>query len=227
MSKKLKSLAGVLTASLFAASILQGCTAGEYGGYRKQYEQSDQDYGSRHPGDDKPVEGPRAYGKLIKGDTNHNNEEYHYNKEGSYLIGDMSGIRQSYVFITDNNAYVGILLDNTATGMSRGDDQEDNRNDSAGYLREQNEIHAEPWKLAVGDDNPFVVADHRNLSHDLKQTIAIKLRRLHPQLQEVYISANQDYLNTLSLLSKNGGEAHSGETRLNMFNDLVKQEFEK
>ncbi len=207
-----------------AALLVPGCSRGEEG-YKKQYEQSNYDYGSNMPGDDKPVEGARAYGKMMEGGRNHTNQEFHYSKEASYLIGDMAGIRQAYVFITDRNAYVAIMLDDTATGTHRGPDEQDDRQDSAGYPEEENEIYANPRDLAIGDDNPYVVADHENLSHELKQTIAVKLRRMDPHLYEVYISANQHFINTFARLSKNGGEAKEGEAKLQLFNDLVAEEF--
>ena len=221
-----KSTAIITALMIGAMAIISGCTLGEYGGYTKQYEQSVYDYGSRQKGDDKPVEGPQAYGKQIKGKHNHDNREYHYSKETSYFIGDLPGISQAYVFITDRNAYVGILLDDTASGLYRGEDRTEDLTDYTRYPKTQNTHPADPRRLAIGFDNPSTVEDHRNLSHELKQTIAVNIRIMHPQLLEVYISANQNYLNTLVQYSQDGGSAKGKHIKLHSFNAMVAKEFD-
>lgn len=206
--------------------ILQGCTRGEYGGSYKQHSQSTYDYGSHTAGDDKPVEGPRAYGKLIKGSNNHDNTQYRYSKETSYLIGDLPGVSQAYVFLTDRNAYVGLLLDNTGAGLHSGLDVKDNIEGYINHPKANNVNPKDPRRLAIGYENPQTVQDHHLLSHEFKQTVAVNIRKKHPELLEIYISANQDYVNTLSELSREtNGKADENSANLRQFNALVLKEF--
>lgn len=209
---------------LLAAGILvtaPGCN------YKQLVQQSTQDYGSRKPGDPKAL-GARAYGPLSANPDQHDNAFFEYSSALSRKISDLDGISSAFVMLTDKNAYVGLVLDWTAVGTkgTGGTDEQNNSGMTEGiYNADTGNNFGNNRVLVTPYNSYYSVNDHHNLSHELKQTVALAVRDLAPAVQEVHISANMELVNYFGEFAKEawGGRPLSPWT--DAFNTVVQYHF--
>jgi hypothetical protein len=74
-------------------------------------------------------------------------------------------------------------------------------------------------------NSTFTVNDHNQLSGELKQTIAVHIRKLAPAVQEVHISANKEFNNHLIQYAQEAWAGRPLTPWLPSFNTLVKHQF--
>lgn len=203
---------------------LSGCQSVE----TKKFQASQSDYGSRSLPKDKHISDNRLYGPTNQGGLNHENKKLRYSKELSTAVSDMTGIYVGIVMLTDKNAYASIIFDNSATGLKARNSPDEN--DSRGTTRGMYDVHtgnqtAKPNQIATGINNYLTENNPDNLSSKLKQAIAITLRNENPQIEEVYITANREFINQMNVYYSESALGVDLDHYLPDFNKLVEQHF--
>ncbi|WP_068776848.1 hypothetical protein [Paenibacillus sp. FJAT-26967] len=157
----------------------------------------------------------------------HNNRAMAYDHNLSNQIAAMHGVMGAIVMRTENNAYVAVMLDRAAAGTKSGGNERFTR----GPLDPKNNM-PQPYyqnlytnELATDFLGYDTVKDHRNLSHVFKQRIAEKIRAADPQVHDVYISANRNFINQLNAYKLYSAAGASLQPYISEFNKSVTQIF--
>lgn len=215
---------GLLAAGTALALSLSACN------YRAYHQKSSgYDYGSRSTDDPKVMQ-IKSYGANNSDPSQHDNRYFEYSNALSRQVSALPGIASAMVFLTDRNAYVGIMTDWSATGTrSRGSAPREQQNGGTmeGVYNVDNGRTAGPdaSQFAQSHNSYFTHKDVSDISSKLKQTIADEIRRGHPRVAEVHISANREYVNQLVEFAK---EAWAGKQLAPLtpeFNRLVQYIF--
>lgn len=216
-----KRIAAILLSSAVIMAVVSGCN------YVQLAQNSDTDYGSRQEGDPKMI-GSRAYGTTSSNLYQHDNAFFEYSSKISNKVSSINGIASGLVFLTDKNAYVAIMLDWSAVGTrnSGGTAEQDNTGTNEGvYNPATGSNFTNSRRLAGPYSSYFTVNDFNNLSDELKQTVAMKVRQMAPAVQEVHISANMELINHFNEYAKIAWGGRSLMAKLDEFNNLVKYHF--
>ncbi|MBB3114535.1 hypothetical protein FHS18_006656 [Paenibacillus phyllosphaerae] len=219
-----RSLVPLLVLALMIGPTLTGCS------YKRYVQDSTYDYGTKQKGDPKML-GSRMYGAMSSNPYQHDNNWVEYSSLLSTDISNINGVAGALVFLSDKNAYVGMTLDWTATGTRKsggpGTMEQDNTGSNEGVFNVDN---GSPFwnnqRIAGPYNSYFTVNDHNEISSELKQTIAIHVRRIAPTVQEVHISANQEFVNHLVQYAQEAWAGRSLTPWYDSFNKLVKHQFE-
>jgi hypothetical protein len=223
MLRESKSIA-VAAALCIALTAMSGCS------YKKQFEAGASDYGSRQlSAPDKALD-TRPNPLSAKSVPDHQNRTLVYSKSASDAIADMKGVREAFVFVTDKNAYAAIVLDQSATGMVNNGRQglqiSDNTITSNNFHRHPDYNFTLRPGIVATDKYSYVTADKQeDLSSELKAQAESRVRELHSQLSHVFISANQQYVNELSMLAHAAWRGQSLNSYIDPFNSLSKDMF--
>jgi len=215
---------GLLAAGTALAFSLSACN------YRAYHQQSSgYDYGSRSA-DDSKVGQMKSYGANTSDPRQHDNRYFEYSNALSRQVSALPGIASAMVFLTDRNAYVGIMTDWSATGtQSRGSAplEQQNGGTMQGVYNVDNGRIAGPdaSQFAQSHNSYFTHKDASDISSKLKQTIADEIRRGHPRVIEVHISANREYVNQLVEYAKEGWAGRPLAPLTPNFNRLVQYIF--
>jgi hypothetical protein len=174
--------------------------------------------------------GSRMYGANEPGGiVIHNNKKLRYSRELSNKLANIPGVRSAIVMLTERNAYTAILIDNSATG-TRGPNSREETN-HAGTSLGTYDPHTlnqtvENWRLATGINNYETVQNHEDITAAFKQKIAITLRAANPQVHEVFISANRDFINQLNAYAIESGWGETTlDNRIDAFNGTANRLF--
>lgn len=205
-------LAALLSFALLATG-LTGCAGGEPKGKR-----GISSYGVRSNSNFSGTEGRnedsagRLYGsQQTSGPIVHSNNRLVYSQALSDKAASVSGVATANVVLTERNAYAAILLDNTATGTKGGGSRKETNNSGTSlgrYHAHSFDTSQDPRMLTSGSNSYETVQHADDLSHAFKQEIAAALRRARPEIHEVYISANRDFVN---LMNRYAQESWSGK----------------
>jgi hypothetical protein len=210
--------------TLLILSMLCGCQSS----YTKQFQTSEDNYGSRTGSELQINEGNRMYGPTIMGGKNHHNKKLSYSQDLSAALSDMSGIFTGIVMETNKNAYAAIIFDNSATG-TKGQgtpDESDHTGTTRGmYDTFTGNQYADPNEIATGINSYYTEKDPHRLSSLLKQRIADTLRKQNPRLLEVYISANREFVNQMNVYYIESQRGVDLNGYLEDFNKLVSVHF--
>ncbi|SDS39118.1 sporulation lipoprotein, YhcN/YlaJ family [Paenibacillaceae bacterium GAS479] len=198
-------------------------------GYKKLVQDSDQNYGTRQKNDPK-MYGGRMYGKSGSGSGQHNNRFVEFSSHLSREVTNINGIGQGIVMLTDRNAYVGIVLDATATHTLKTGRPILNEQDNGGWTEGvyNNKTGSDTWnnrQLVTPYNSYFSVNDHNELSSKLKQTIAVRVRKFAPAVQEVHITANRDVVNQFVEYAREAWGGREINRYIKPFNILVQKHF--
>lgn len=215
---------GLLAAVTVLALSLSACN------YRAYHQKSSgYDYGSRSS-DDSKVMHVRSHGAYTSDPRQHDNRYFEYSNALSRQVSALPGIASAMVFLTDRNAYVGIMTDWSATGtQSRGSAQNDQQNGGTmeGVYNVDNGRTAGPDAslFAQTHNSYFTHKDVSDISSKLRQTIGDEIRRGHPRVSEVHISGNREYVNQLVEFAKEAWAGRPLEPLTPDFNRLVRYMF--
>lgn len=216
----LKRIAVILL-STFVLTSAAGCS------YEKNAQKSDTDYGSRQLDDPKTL-GGKSYGSMSKNPSQHDNSFFEYSSVISRKVTELNGVASAIVMLTDKNAYVGLMLDWTAVGTrsSGGKSEQDNTGTNEGvYNHDTGSPYGNDRVLVSPYNSYFSVNDINDLSPELKQTVALRVRKLAPAVQEVHISANMELVNYFNEFSKEAWGGRSLMPWLDLFNTVVSYHF--
>jgi hypothetical protein len=213
----------VLASALAFSLLLGGC------GYKQLVQNSDQNYGTRQKNDPKML-GSRMYGTMSTGASQHQNRFFEYSSQLSREVTRINGIGQAIVMLTDKNAYVGLVLDATATHAVRSGSKVIREQNNGGWMNGvyNNRTGSDKWdnrQLVTPYNAYFSVNDHNELSSKLKQTVAVRVRKLAPAVQEVHITANRDLVNQFVEYSREAWTGHNLAPYVKPFNVLVQKHF--
>jgi hypothetical protein len=211
---------------LFVAFILLGTTACNYKGY---YQKSTQDYASRASNDPKMIH-IRSYGSLTSDLRQHDNKYFEYSSVLSNKVASLPGVDTALVFLTDKNAYVGLLTDWSATGTNAhggsAKREQTNTGTTEGVYNVDN--GSSSWdlrKVATPYNSYFSHKDSSDLSSEFRQVVGDTIRNNHQKAEEVHISANMEFVNQLLEFAK-ASWAHKPLAPLTPeFNKLVQYVF--
>lgn len=210
-----------LLLSAFVLSATAGCN------YEQLAQNSDTDYGSRQANDPKML-GGKSYGPMSNNPHQHDNAFFEYSSMISRKVTDLNGIASAIVMLTDKNAYVGLMTDWTAVGTrnSGGKSEQDNTGTNDGvYNHDTGSPYGNSRTLVSPYNSYFSVNDINNLSDELKQTVALRVRELAPTVQEVHISANMEFVNYFNEFAKEAWGGRPLMPWIDQFNTVVKYHF--
>ncbi|MDQ6421365.1 hypothetical protein RB620_18215 [Paenibacillus sp. LHD-117] len=211
--------------ALLSAAMIFALTACSY---KETAQHTDSDYGSRKSGDPK-MYGVKSYGSTSSGATQHDNSFFEYSSMLSSKVSSLNGVANAIVMLTDKNAYVAILLDWTAAGTTSkgGTDEQNNTGSNAGVFNaDSGTPYSNTYALVTPYNSFFTVSDHMNLSHELKQTIANKIRENAPMVQEVHISANMEFNNYFVQFAQEAWAGRSLTPWVDTFNTVIQYQFD-
>ncbi|MEI7025805.1 hypothetical protein [Paenibacillus sp. y28] len=192
------------------------------------------------PGDDRPTDySTRSYHARngsesmptrlwALGTVDHNNAQLRYSQTYSDWIAEMNGLRDAYVFVTDKNAYVAIILDKTGTGMAGKGIKitSDKSITSNGSHYTQGTSRTLGYGEIISDKySADTIPDHRDISSNLKQQLTAKIKSVVPEAQHVFISARKEYINEMSRFAGEAWKNRPLEPFLPRFNAVAKAEF--
>jgi hypothetical protein len=174
------------------------------------------------------VESERAYQtQQLYGPVHHDNQKMNYSQFLSNHIAAFDGVNTAIVMVTDHNAYVAILIDNTGIGTKGTVRETNNQGTNKGLYNPHapDTDYMHPNSLNTGVNNYETARHHDLISHKLKQRIAEKIRYLQPQLMDVYISANRGFVNEMNNYAQESWKGNSLDPYLPKFNQLVTHVF--
>lgn len=213
----------ILLSVIIALAATTGCN------YVRRVQDSDLDYGSRQKGDPKTI-GSKMYGSTTNDPRQHDNRYFEYSRALSSEVAKLNGVATSVVMLTDKNAYVGLVLDWTAVGTLRSGGRASREQNNTGmnegvYNADTGSSYWDNRKMVTPYNSYFSVNDLNQISGELKQSVAVIVRRLAPAVEEVHISANMDFVNELVEYAKESWAGRPLEPYTEAFNRLVKYQF--
>ncbi|MBP1992445.1 hypothetical protein [Paenibacillus eucommiae] len=206
-----------LTAAFLLLLLLSACSVGK--------QPAKMNYGLQ--GEDK-TDSERSYQtQQLVGPVTHNNSLLSYSQSLSNIVAAANGVNAAIVMTTDQRAYVAVMMDSTATGTKGKTRETNNQGTVTGiYNPDTPESDSmDPNKLNNGANNAETAIHHDLLAHRFKQVLADKIRYSAPYLQDVYISANRDFVNEMNRYAQESWKGNSLQPYLLQFNKLVTDVF--
>ncbi|WNR43984.1 hypothetical protein [Paenibacillus roseipurpureus] len=213
---------------IFLLLILSACGYGGNGG--KEYRGDKHNTTTMNFRDpvEKGQEKDRAYQvQQLSGPVTHNNTKIEYSQYLSDQVNNMDGVNTALVMITNQNAYVALMMDSSAVGTKSTTQETNNQGTQKGFYNDHNpyDDSLPSNDLNKGYNSYETAVHHDLLSHRFKQAIAEKIRVLQPDLMDVYISANRDFLNKMNNYAQESWKGHSLMPLLTDFNQTVTRIF--
>lgn len=144
---------------------------------------------------------------------NHKNYRMEMSKEISDRLLKIDGIKSSYVMLTNNNAYVAVSFEDEnlpqqSKMMSRTNlSQMDN---------EAVDMHRKMNTMATGNEK---------LTDDIKNKVADTVKKMRPQTDHVYVSANPDFVGRMKGYMTDVSLGHPIQGFISEFNAMVDRVF--
>ncbi|PWV95724.1 hypothetical protein DFQ01_12570 [Paenibacillus cellulosilyticus] len=211
---------------LGVAVLSSGCSSYKYEphGYKSN------SYGTRN-GTERPLVDDRArsYGALSTASGNHDNKYFEYSSKISKEVGKINGISTALVMLTNQNAYVAIVFNDTAIRTKSGGRSKHEQ--YAGSAKEgiynysTNSPNWDNRELATPYGHAMTVNDHTELPNALKYAVATKVRKFAPRAKNVYISANSQFVNRFVAYAQKAWLNESLTPFVVDFNALVSNQF--
>lgn len=170
----------------------------------------------------------RAYQtQQLYGPVTHNNSKLEYSQFLSNQLNAMNGVNTAIVMTTDQNAYVALMIDSSATGTKGSTKETNNQGTNKGFYNDNAPFndYMSSNDLNNGVNSYETAVHHDLLSHRFKQAMAEKIRSLQPSVMDVYISANRDFLNKMNNYAQESWKGHSLMPLLTDFNQTVERVF--
>ncbi|MDQ0917755.1 YhcN/YlaJ family sporulation lipoprotein [Paenibacillus sp. V4I5] len=177
---------------------------------------------------EKTEETERSYQtQQLYGPVTHNNTKLEYSQFLSNQLHAMNGVNTAIVMTTDQNAYVALMIDSSAVGTKGTTRETNNQGTSKGFYNDNAPFndYLPSNDLNNGYNNYETAVHHDMLSHRFKQAMAEKIRTLQPNIMDVYISANRDFLNKMNNYAQESWKGHSLMPLLTDFNQIVTRIF--
>ncbi|MFD2614899.1 hypothetical protein [Paenibacillus gansuensis] len=214
MGLKLRRTALIVLAAAASTALLCSCSPQQH---RYEEKKKTETYNAHNS---------RSYGTLMADPKQHDNKRFEYSHRVSTAVSAMDGVAGSIVFLTERNAYVAVILDDSGLDI-RGDGsirEQTNLGSMKGALENQME-NSSGQKVVTGRNSYFTVNDHNDLGKEYKQKIAEVVRAQSPHVLEVHISANQEFINAMAAYAKVGWSGRDTKPLINNFNVMIKHFF--
>jgi hypothetical protein len=145
-------------------------------------------------------------------------------------VAKVEGIATAFVILADNNAYVAVMADNSATGIfAKGNGswrRVDNTGESEGvYDGASGKSYADPNLIATDRNSYYTTLGTERLSARVLQTIGTVVREVHPTVLQVYISSNRDFVNGMTQIMQAYWSGKPVQTYVGPFRELVRSTF--
>lgn len=196
----------------------------------QNYEHSDNNLATRENNEQQsPKQRSLSYNLPDSNIRAHKNQSMELSQATANELMKIRGLNQTFVILTDHNAYVAVTMDNRATGIS-GDGK-------SKRLRQPQMLGAERNLLNSNkpDQDPgypyndlyshYTGADYPNISNKLMEKIGTIVRELNPQVQRVYISSDPDFFNQLHRYNQTAAQGKPLKPYLDDFNRTVSRLF--
>ncbi|GMK40953.1 hypothetical protein PCCS19_40090 [Paenibacillus sp. CCS19] len=211
---------------LGVAVLSSGCSSYKYEphGYKSN------SYGTRS-GTERPLVDDRArsYGALSASSGNHDNQFFEYSSKISKEVGKINGISTALVMLTNQNAYVAIVFNDTAIRTKSGGRSKREQNlggaNEGVYNHTTGSSYWDNRELATPYGHAMTVNDHTELPDALKHAIVTKVSKFAPRAKNVYVSANRQYVNRFVAYAQKAWLNESLTPYVSDFNALVSNQF--
>jgi YhcN/YlaJ family sporulation lipoprotein len=168
----------------------------------------------------------------IEQDTGmHNNTRIRRAQQIADKIAAMDDVRTANVLLTDNNAYVAVVLENdTDANNNNGANQNANRNGGRTTL-ENERFHNNRTEFLNNNRNNAFINERRGTTRDndvtiqLKDRISAQVRRVAPNVNNVYVSANPDFVERMNQYGQRIQDGEPIEGLIEQFNVMVQRIF--
>lgn len=193
--------------------------------YQKHFESSPSDYGSRTETHERT--GYRTYNTQLRA-ADHNNGTLAFVQSTTDAVDDLKGIRSSFVMVTDKNVYVAVVPDNTATGLKgKGTILFSDRTIASSGVDDHSDVsYVLPPGNIVMDKYSFdTIPNPQDLSSEFVHALSSCVAKYHPGVQNVFVSANQQFINRLSEYAHEAWRGQSLQPYIQDFNALVQDHF--
>lgn len=212
---------------LAALCLLAGIVGGTAGCGSYYDYQSGNNFGSQRAKEAK--NSARSYQTTQEyGTVQHNNTKLEINQPLIDVVQAMDGVNSAIVALTDRYAYVAITVDNSASGTkgSGAKREVDNSGTSLGmYSPSTGNAPQDPKQLVTGSNSYETAERPEDLSHGFKQAIADKVRLARPDVYDVFISANREFVNQMNVYAQESWKGKSLDPYIGQFNAMVTQIF--
>ena len=119
-------------------------------------------------------------------DNNNDDAMLEVSQEAADSIAELDGVESAYVLVTDENAYAAVVLDGNVVDDT---DNTDNADTETGT-----DTETDTGTDTNNDNND----PDQVLSPDLEEKIADKVREVHDNLQNVYVSLDPDFVDRMT-----------------------------
>lgn len=205
---------------IMACLLCTSCT------YKEQFEHSDSSMGTRDEIEQRYQ--IKAYGFLQDQVAHHEMSMLEMDFDTASEVSKLDGVTNSFVLLTDRDAYIAIVLDNAATGTDgRGRARIDNNNRLFNNKLENkiNQMEAKPPYYINDMNRRYTIPNPKDISSKLKQRIAEVVRNIHPEVSEVFISANEHFNNQLQIFAQKTRQGKSLDPYIEHFQDMARMHF--
>lgn len=162
------------------------------------------------------VDGNRLNGNGTGYGNAHSMTNMQMSKKIADKIARMKGVKTANVLLTNNNAYVAVTTDTqlNAKGTTRGN----GNNGSMGRMGGTGNLDARSKSHALNNSADMSA---RDVSSDLKGRIAQIVKKDAPQCEQVYVSANPDFVQRMNQFMKSSTEGRPLSGFANEFQEMV------
>lgn len=165
--------------------------------------------------DDQMNEMNRVNGRRLNSNNiigSHKNYRMEMSEKIAESITKMDAVKLSYVLLTDHNAYVAVSLDEEPTGDSKMMSRT-----NSGYMgKEGVRVSRRISTLSTGQ---------HMLTDQIKDEIANEVKRLRPSVENVYVSANPDFVGRLNSYMNDVKLGHPIQGFIAEFNAMAERVF--
>lgn len=137
----------------------------------------------------------------------HNANRMEMSQKIANKLASIKGVKSANVLLTNNNAYVAVVTDNKATGANHGG--------------------TGPRPYSAGSDRTYfgsydgTPAMNDNVSAQVKENIANVVKKEAPNCNNVYVSANPDFVNRMNEYNKQATAGQPIAGFANEFQEMV------
>lgn len=164
------------------------------------------------------VDGNRLNGNGTGYGNVHSMSNMQMNKKIADQIARMKGVKSANVMLTNNNAYVSVSTDGhmKTKGTAKGDHHlktKATHHRGTGNLNARSKTHANNMDIS------------NDVTSDLKQRIAEIVKKDAPQCDQVYVSANPDFVQRMNEFMKSSAEGRPLSGFAREFEEIVYRVF--
>jgi hypothetical protein len=217
---------GIFALLLGVTVLMSGCSSykNEPHGYKNN------SYGTRSGTERKLIDDrSRSYSALSTTSGNHDNQYFEYSSKISKEVGKINGISTALVMLTNQNAYVAIVFNDTAIRTKSGGRYKREQNLGGANDGVYNHTTGSPYwdnrELATPYGHAMTVNDHTELPNALKYAVAMKVRKFAPRIKSIHVSANRQFVNRFVAYAQKAWLNESLTPYVSDFNALVSNQF--